>query len=328
MKYSVLGFNQEAVLNYKKTIIRKVRGIEKEVEIRIDVTDLLLINSLSDFMNRQNIIKSEIEGRNFFWVNYSTVLEDLPILDISKQALSDRLNKLSDFGIIEKKVVLNSMGTFTCFRMGSEYEKIKYSQNSQCNNCDTGSYSTTRGGSSQLLRGVVVNYDPNINILNNNIKKLDTNVSNKESVLEGGDFPLDESNNSIAADINPQKDTRGSGVKKIKKEKSFDVRCDLSYVSDEYRSMWNEWLDYKDEIKKQYKTQTGAKKAYTTWINASDNNPVLANAILQRSIEMSWEGLSTLSEKQKSFFLSDKSPYRDKSITQEIYTPIIPSKYR
>lgn len=150
MKYSVLGFNQEAVLNYKKTIIRKVRGIEKEVEIRIDVTDLLLINSLSDFMNRQNIIKSEIEGRNFFWVNYSTVLEDLPILDISKQALSDRLNKLSDFGIIEKKVVLNSMGTFTCFRMGSEYEKIKYSQNSQCNNCDTGSYSTTRGGSSQL----------------------------------------------------------------------------------------------------------------------------------------------------------------------------------
>lgn len=150
MKYSVLGFNQSLVLKYKKSIIRKVRGVEKEVEVRIDVTDLLLINALSDFMNRPNIIKSEVEGKNYFWVNYSTLLEDLPILDISKQALSDRLDKLSDFNIIEKKVILNSMGTFTCFRMGKEYENIKYSSKEQYNNYEGGACSTTRGGRSQL----------------------------------------------------------------------------------------------------------------------------------------------------------------------------------
>lgn len=184
MKYSILGFNQYVVLKYRKFVNRKVRGIEKEVEVRIDVTDLLLINALSDFMNRPNIIKSEVEGKNYFWVNYSTLLEDLPILDISKQALSDRLDKLSDFNIIEKKVVLNSMGTFTCFRMGKEYENIKYSSDRQCSNDDTGSYSTTRGGRSQLLGGVVVNYDPNMNTLNNEYakreEKEDTNVSSKD----------------------------------------------------------------------------------------------------------------------------------------------------
>lgn len=146
MKYSVLGFNQEVVLTYKKTVIRKIKGVEKEIEVRIDVTDLLIINTVSDFMNRSNIIKSEVEGKNYFWINYSTLLEDLPILDITKQGLSDRLDKLHEFNIIEKKVVKNDMGTFTCFRMGEEYEKLKYSSK----NNGGGSCSTTNGGRSQL----------------------------------------------------------------------------------------------------------------------------------------------------------------------------------
>lgn len=104
---------------------------------------------------------------------------------------------------------------------------------------------------------------------------------------------------------------------KNKKDKIFNVRADLSYVSEEYIDIWNEWLDYKDEIKKQYKTQRGAKTQYNSLIKYADNKPALAYAIIQRSIEQSWDGLFALSDKQISLFLSAKSPYaRQEKIEQ------------
>ena len=97
--------------------------------------------------------------------------------------------------------------------------------------------------------------------------------------------------------------------KKEKKTGKFDVRSDLSYVDKEFEDIWMEWLEYKDEIKKQYKTQKGASRQYTTLVNLSDNNPFLAYAIVQRSIEHSWDGVFELSDKQKELYLSDNSPY-------------------
>lgn len=102
-----------------------------------------------------------------------------------------------------------------------------------------------------------------------------------------------------------------------KKKAKFDVRADLSYVNAEFTEIWNEWLDYKDAINKQYKTQKGANMQYSSMIRMSDNNPVLANAIVKRSIEMSWDGMSSLTDKQKKFFLSDRSPYYSNDIGGE-----------
>ena len=94
-----------------------------------------------------------------------------------------------------------------------------------------------------------------------------------------------------------------------KKDKRYDANADLSYVDAPYASIWQEWLDYKKEIKKQYKTQRGAKSQYNTLIKYANNNPILANAIVKISIEHSWDGLFALTDKQIAFFLSQKSPY-------------------
>lgn len=94
-----------------------------------------------------------------------------------------------------------------------------------------------------------------------------------------------------------------------KKKLSFNVREDLSYVGEAYIDTWNEWLDYKDEINKQYKTQRGAKMQYSSLLKYANYNPVLANAIVKNSIEHSWDGLFALTEKQRDFFLSSNSPY-------------------
>ena len=94
-----------------------------------------------------------------------------------------------------------------------------------------------------------------------------------------------------------------------KKDKRYDANADLSYVDAPYADIWQEWLDYKKEIKKQYKTQRGAKSQYNTLIKYANNNPILANAIVKISIEHSWDGLFSLTDKQIAFFLSQKSPY-------------------
>lgn len=94
-----------------------------------------------------------------------------------------------------------------------------------------------------------------------------------------------------------------------KKKAKFDVYADLSYVDAAYADIWKEWLEYKDAINKQYKAQQGAESQYKSLLKYADNNPVLANAIVKRSIENSWQGLFELSDKEKALYLSERSPY-------------------
>ena len=95
----------------------------------------------------------------------------------------------------------------------------------------------------------------------------------------------------------------------LKKKAKFDVYADLSYVDAAYADIWKEWLEYKDAINKQYKAQQGAESQYKSLLKYADNNPVLANAIVKRSIENSWQGLFELSDKEKALYLSERSPY-------------------
>lgn len=94
-----------------------------------------------------------------------------------------------------------------------------------------------------------------------------------------------------------------------KKKAKFDVYADLSYVDAAYADIWKEWLEYKDAINKQYKARQGAESQYKSLLKYADNNPVLANAIVKRSIENSWQGLFELSDKEKALYLSERSPY-------------------
>lgn len=168
MKFTILGFSQERVLSLAKTIRDKN---DKDKTIQLDVTDLLIIREVADFMNRKKIIKYSFEDKTFFSVKYSAIMEDLPILNIKKQALADRIDKIAMLGVLEKKVVKDSNGTFTLFRIGEEYEKLIYSP--------TGS--EVQGGSYPTTNGLVSNYEPKDNTTNT-ITKEEDKSSKKESV--------------------------------------------------------------------------------------------------------------------------------------------------
>ncbi len=185
MKYNIFDFNQEKVISLSKKIIDN----GKDRIISLDVSDLLILLVISDFVNRKNIIKYTINDKTYFSVQYKVILDDLPILNIKKQALTDRINKMVYLGVIEKEIIKNQTGSYSVFRMGEEYEKIKYS----CTDTQlqVQKYSTTSAE--------VVDYKPKDNSTNNystNIKE-DTNVSKKEK----------DSSKTASTDLNTDIDT-------------------------------------------------------------------------------------------------------------------------
>lgn len=135
----------------------------------------------------------------------------------------------------------------------------------------------------------------------------DTKNSDTEK-FRHGESPIQYNIDTLhSRDDRTEKEERDKSLSKKKAE--YNANADLSYVDAPYADIWQEWLDYKKEIKKQYKTQRGAKSQYNVLIKYANNNPILANAIVKISIEHSWDGLFPLSDKQMAFFLSPKSPY-------------------
>lgn len=117
MKYTIEGFSQEYALTLQKEII--VNG--KAKRIKVDCNDLVILRWFVDFY--PNMMKVEIEGKQYAWIKYQALLEDLPLLDIKKRMLFDRLQKLVDFGILSHKSI-KSGGSFSYYGFGENYIKL------------------------------------------------------------------------------------------------------------------------------------------------------------------------------------------------------------
>ena len=275
MKYGILGFNQQKVLNLVKEVKDEKNG--KTTTISIDVEDLLILSIIADVSNRKSITKVILEDGQYSWISYNLILEDLPILRIDKKQLRRRLDKLVEFDLIDLKVErVNGSGTFVYIKIGKMYEELKYTKEEE-----------NKGGQKS-------------------IEGADKNV------YGGGQksTPKDSS-------IKQEKENKEERIDKSipKKKAKFDVYADLSYVDAEYADIWKEWLEYKDAIKSQYNAQKGAIIQYNSLLKYADNNVVLANAIVKRSIERSWQGLFELNDKEKALYLSERSPYYVKTNT-------------
>ena len=180
MKYSILGFSQERAVSVRK-IVKLRNGMQKVLSL--DVVDLLILRDMSDFMNRKNVIKYMFDDKTFFSVSYSAIIEDLPILDIKKQALRDRLDKMCKLNLIEKKIVRNTSGNWSAFRLSDGYEEIMYSKESKslfdvdlCSELHNGVYHTTQGS--------VVNYTTEDSSTITNTEKENTEVFSKKKEVK------------------------------------------------------------------------------------------------------------------------------------------------
>ncbi len=132
MKSTIAGFNQEFALTLKKTVEGK-NGAEKT--IKIDCTDLTILRWLVDFW--PSMKKMNVDGKEYAWLTHKKLQEDIPLLDISKRACVERMQKLVEFKILDYKF-LKQGGTFSLYAFGENYiNLVRSTEYPVCSQPDT-----------------------------------------------------------------------------------------------------------------------------------------------------------------------------------------------
>ena len=196
MKFTIEGFNQE----YAMTLTKQVEQRGKIVEKRIDCIDLVILRWLVDFYPRMNTM--DIDGVRYVRVSFRKVQEDLPLLDLSKRAFSDRLQKLVEFDILRYKFIKDG-GTFSLFAFGENYPNlVRSNNNGVCVQTAEGVRSNNNGVCVQATtkdKSII-----NTSIINKSIR--DTSIEdthNSACAREESDeeLPLSKSENSVCKQI-------------------------------------------------------------------------------------------------------------------------------
>lgn len=84
MKDYIFEFEQKRMLDYK-----------------LSLKDVVLLKYLLQFFDSGNAVCKIKDGKHFFLITYNKIMEDLPILDISRRQLGRLFHNLIEKGIIE-----------------------------------------------------------------------------------------------------------------------------------------------------------------------------------------------------------------------------------
>lgn len=109
MKYFFQGFYQPFAL-----------------ELGLSCDDLAVLRWLVDYVGTNKMQTVTENGKVYYWVNYTAVLEDLPLLRISKQTLMrQRFGALCEAGVLERKTVREG-GVFSFYAFGKNYSGLLF----------------------------------------------------------------------------------------------------------------------------------------------------------------------------------------------------------
>ena len=108
MKYTIMGFNQE-----------------KLIEFKLDMIDTMILRWFIDFKDSGNMKKKIFDNEMYYWVDYSYIIKEIPIINISnKEVLGRRLKKLVESGILSSKIKKYHAGTATYYTVGVNYLQL------------------------------------------------------------------------------------------------------------------------------------------------------------------------------------------------------------
>lgn len=117
MKYTIEGFSQEFALTLKKEVEQNGKTITRG----IDCTDLVILRWFVDFY--PNMKKVEVDGRQYAFLSHKKLIEDLPLIDISKKAFIERMKKLVEFDVLTYKF-LKENGSISLYGFGANYMRL------------------------------------------------------------------------------------------------------------------------------------------------------------------------------------------------------------
>lgn len=118
MKYSVLGFNQQ-----------------KLVDFGLDLKDTMLLRYFVDFKETGKMRNITLESETYYWLKYEAVVDEFPLLDIkTKDTVYRRLQKLVKSKIL-KHTTVKDYGNYSYYSLGEKYEELL--QNAESNECNS-----------------------------------------------------------------------------------------------------------------------------------------------------------------------------------------------
>jgi len=103
--------------------------------------------------------------------------------------------------------------------------------------------------------------------------------------------------------------SKGGNAKAMLKQKSSyndnnkyndndkDKYKNKEYINLEFLEVFNKWMKYKSDRKESYKSEISKKSFYNSLLKLSNNNPMLANEIIEQSISNNWAGIFELKNK-------------------------------
>lgn len=269
MKYNVLGFYQP-----------------RAVELGLCSDDLLVLRWFVDFAGTPKMRTMIIDNQIYYWVNYSTVLEELPILRISKQTLYKKhFTNLCNANVLIHKQVKDG-GNFSYYCYGINYETLVYLQSEEdplVKNNDLMSKSTK--GSVEMYQTLMSKSTKQR--LDNNIINLQDNKIEKEIYKEKiGQIPTDVQNSLISnifnywnsKDIIKHKELTDAINKAITKALKTYTEEEIKKYINRYDKVLkdNSWFfDYKWSLEN-FLTRKDGISSFTDegskWINYCSNN--------------------------------------------------------
>lgn len=111
MKYTIEGFSQ------------KYATALKDEKQRIDCTDLVILRWFVDFKDSGKMSFIDVGNQRFYWVQYNKILDDLPLISMTKRALYDRMQKMVKFGLLSHYNLKNG-GNYSCYGIGQNYVNL------------------------------------------------------------------------------------------------------------------------------------------------------------------------------------------------------------
>jgi hypothetical protein len=115
MKYSIMGFSQ-----------KKIVELWNAHNAKIDCDDLLILRWFSNFRGTGKMKMKMVENTPFYWVDYKTIIEDLPIIDIAPQAVGRRFKKYVDIGLLEQSIDKSRSGSKAYYALKDSYSELLY----------------------------------------------------------------------------------------------------------------------------------------------------------------------------------------------------------
>lgn len=111
MKYSILGFNQEKLLNYN-----------------IGLNEVLLLSYIYDAQASPTMSHILEDNQTYTWLNHAKIQADLPIINADERQLKRYIKHLNECGLINsKQVAINGVrGSRAYYGITKECENLRY----------------------------------------------------------------------------------------------------------------------------------------------------------------------------------------------------------